>query len=343
MVKPPCKLYYFWMVYFKFRGGMYLPVLVLSGSSELSKERKAREIAKEFGGNYIKIHPEDENKLEVLKSSVSTIGMFGSKTVVDILDYDQWKAKEKKELEGIIKSVPNDVYLIIRAKKGIKGAAEEKFDLPKPWEREKWIKFLKGKFEEKGIKSSDEVIEMFFDLVGDDEFRIENEIGKLSLYVQGNEVTAEDVQEVVFKSTVPGLDELCFSISERNPETAHLLLKEISKSAESYMISATIARHFIDLFRIKLHVREKDKYNWPDVSRYSKELSIAVPKMARFLGFKFKGWKNVPFNHVKEYSMEELSTIIKKLYVMDRNVKMSEIPLIAIHDFIDFVTKKEEV
>ena len=320
-----------------------MPVLVLSGSSELGKERRIMKITKDFGGNYIRIHPEDENKLDVLKSSVSTIGMFGSRIVIDVLDYDQWKAKEKKELEKIIKSVPNDVYLIIRAKKGIKGVEEEKYDLPKPWEREKWIKFLRSKFEAKGLRASDEVIEMFLDLVGNDEFRIENELRKISLYIEGNEVTAEDIQNVVFKSTVPGLDELCFSISERKPEVAHSLLNEISKSAESYIINASIIRHFVDLFRMKLYVKDKDKYSWPDVSKYSKELSIAVPKMARFLGFKFKGWKNIPFNHVKEYSMEELSMIIKRLYLMDRNVKMSEIPLISIHDFIDFVSKKEEV
>jgi len=319
-----------------------LPAVVLSGSSELSKEKRAKEIAEKFGENYIKIHPEDENKLELLKSSISTISMFGNKTVVDVLDYDQWKAKEKKELEKMIKSIPEDIYLIIRAKKGIKGIDEEKFELPKPWKRDKWIKYLKNKFEDRGLKASDEIVEMFFDLVGDDEFRIENEIEKLSLYIEGSEVTAEDIQEVTFKYTVPGLDELCFSISEKNARTAHSLLKEISKSTEAYIISAMIIKHFIDLFRIKLHVKEKDKYNWPDISRYSKELSIAVPKTARFLGFKFKGWKNIPFNHVKKYSIEELSTIIKRLYLMDRSVKMSEVSLIAIHDFIGFITKKGE-
>jgi len=41
-----------------------LPVLVLLRNSELGRKRR-RKIAKDFGGNYIRIHPEDENQLEI--------------------------------------------------------------------------------------------------------------------------------------------------------------------------------------------------------------------------------------------------------------------------------------
>ncbi len=315
-----------------------MPVLTLVGNSELTKEKRVKELLKVFGGSYTKIHPDDNDKLEVIAASLKTFGMFGTKNVVDIIDLDSWKAKEKKELRSLLSSVPEDVLIIIRTKKAIKGFKAEKYELPKPWERDKWISFIEEKLKEKGLKASKEVIEFFLDSVGNDEFRIETELEKLSLYTQG-EITAEDIEKVAYKSTIPAIDELTFAMSEKRFDQAHKLVEEVLKGAEVIVVSASVAKHFIDLLRIKVHVKEKDKYSWPDVSNYSRALSIPIPKMARFLGFKFKGWKNIPFNHVKAYSKEWLSEIAKRLFSLDRAIKMTEKPEVALHDFIEFLKR----
>ena len=57
--------------------------------------------------------------------------------------------------------------------------------------------------------------------------------------------------------------------------------------------------------------------------------------MARFLGFKFKGWKNEPFNHIKAYSKERLAKYLKMLFSFDRAVKFSENPEVVFHEFIE--------
>ena len=311
-----------------------MPVLVLSGDSELSKDRRVEEIRKKIGGDYLRVHPEDSGKIDLVSSNLKNIGMFGSRIVIDILDFDSWKAKEKKELLEMLKMVPEDIYVVIRSSKGIKGFKAESFPLPKPWERDRWMELTKKKFEKKGLKISREVLEYFLDVVGTDEYRIETEVEKLSLYSEG-EVTAGDIDAVVYRSTHAGVDELCFAISERRVDDAHRTLPDVLKGADLLVLTASLAKHFEDLFRLRVAAKVKENYIWPDVAKYSKELGMPVPKVARFLGFKFKGWKNEPFNHITEYSVEDLANILKKLFILDRNVKMSENPIVHLHDFIE--------
>ena len=311
-----------------------MPVLVLSGDSELSKDRRVEEIRKKIGGEYIRVHPEDSGKIDLVSSNLKNIGMFGSRVVIDILDFDSWKAKEKKELLEILKRVPEDIYVVIRSEKGIKGLKSESFPLPKPWERDKWMELIKKKFERKGLKISREVLEYFLDVVGTDEYRIETEVEKLSLYSEG-EVTAKDIDEVVYRSAHTGVDELCFAVSERRVDDAHRMLPDVLKSVDLLVLTASLAKHFEDLFRLRVVVKVKENYIWPDVAKYSKDLGMPVPKVARFLGFKFKGWKNEPFNHIVEYSIEAIADILKRLFLLDRSVKMSESPLAHLHDFIE--------
>ena len=319
-----------------------MPVLILSGESELSKDRRVNEIRKDFGGEYIRIHPEDTDKISLIDSYTKNLGMFSQKVVLDVLDFDSWKSKEKKELISIIESVPEEVFLIIRSKKSIKGLESEEFPLPKPWEREKWLKLIKEKFSSFGLKVSDETAEYFLDLVGTDEYRIESEIEKLSLYCS-EEVSIDDINEVTYRSTHAAVDDLCFSISERRYDEAHKILPDVLVVSDPVMVVASIAKHFEDLFKLKISVKEKEKYSWPDVSRYSKDVKIPLPKVARFLGFKFKGWKNIPFNHIKNYSKEELADILKKIYILDRSVKSDGNPQAHIHSFIESLRRDFDV
>ena len=319
-----------------------MPVLVLSGESELSKDKRVKEIRKDFGGEYIRIHPEDADKISLINSYTKNLGMFSQRVVLDVLDFDSWKSKEKKELTSVVKSIPDEVFLVIRSKKSIKGLENEEYSLPKPWEREKWIGIIKEKFSSHGLKISDETAEYFLDLVGADEYRIESEVEKLGLYSSG-EVSIDDINEVTYRSTHAAIDDLCFSISERRYDEAHKILPDVLAASDPIMVVASIAKHFEDLFKLKLTVKEKEKYSWPDVSKYSKELKIPLPKAARLLGFKFKGWKNVPYNHVKNYSKEELAEILKKIYVLDRAVKSEGNPQAHIHSFIESLRRDSDV
>ena len=313
-----------------------MPVLVLAGDSELSKNKRLAEIREKFGGTLIKVHPEDPQKLETISNSLKSVGMFSNKKIIEIVDFDSWKSKEKRALLDILKDVPEEVFVVIRSSKKIKGFDNEDHSLPKPWERDAWIGMVRRELEMKGLKASTEVVEYLLDVVGNDEMRLHNEIEKLYLFKEG-EITVSDVDEVVYRYTHPTLDELCFSISEFNFEKAHELVDDVLRSSDPVLVVASLAKHFLDLYRTVITVKHKEKYIWPDVANVSKKLGIPVPKTARFLGFKFKGWNFDVVNHVVSYEPDALENMLKRLYALDRQVKGGGDPRFHIHEFIEGV------
>ena len=316
---------------------MRLPVLFLTGNANLSKDEYIKKKVEDLKADYTRIHPKDTDRIEKIRRSIQTLGMFQSRVVLDVIDFDSWKSQEKKILLGMLKEVPETVHVFIRSTRGIKGYQSISFDLPKPWEREKWVDYVKKAFKKKGLNIEDDAAELFFSMVGSDEGRIEKEIEKLMNYCESGVVTSDDVKKVVYFYEHPPLDELSFSISEGRVDNAHRVLDELLKISEPIVISSVLANHFLDLFKIVMTVPKKEKYIWPEISNISKSLKIPVPKVARFLGFKFKGWDFEVLNHVKFYSPEILSKILKDLYKLDRSVKGDDDSRLAIHEFIEKV------
>ncbi|OQX59352.1 MAG: hypothetical protein B5M49_00080, partial [Thermotoga sp. 4484_232] len=236
-----------------------MPVLFLTGNADLSKDEYIKKKVEDLKADYTRIHPKDTDRIEKIRRSIQTLGMF---------------------LLGMLKEVPETVHVFIRSTRGIKGYQSISFDLPKPWEREKWIDYVKKAFKKKGLNIEDDAAELFFSMVGSDEGRIEKEIEKLMNYCESGVVTSDDVKKVVYFYEHPPLDELSFSISEGRVDNAHRVLDELLKISEPIVISSVLANHFLDLFKIVMTVPKKEKYIWPEISNISKSLKIPVPKVA---------------------------------------------------------------
>ena len=318
-----------------------MPVLVLAGDSELLKDERVSELKRGYG-EYVRIHPEDPEKLDLIRSRIGNVGMFGRKILIDVVDLDSWKSKERKDLLKILEKVPDDVLIVLRSKKELKGFKSERFPLPKPWERDRWKDFARTIFKRYSLSISDDVLEYFLDMVGFDEYRIKSEVEKLSLFCE-KDVGISDVDEVVHKGAELSVDELAFAISEMRFEDAHGMVPEILRNAEPILLVAVLSKHFIDLYRMKAKLETREKYSWPYISKASQELSIPSSKMARFLGFSFKGSKRKSINHMLVYDLETLERILKHLYTLDRLVKSSEEVEFHVHDFIENVRREIDV
>ena len=315
-----------------------MPVLFLTGNAELSKDEYIKKKVKDLKADYVKIHPKDTDKIEKIKRSLQTLGIFQNTIVLDVIDFDSWKSHEKKFLLDMLKKeVPNTVYVFIRSNKGLKGYQSISFELPKPWEKENWIDYVKKAFRKKGLIIENDAAELFFSMVGSDEGRIEREVEKLMNYCENAVVTVDDVKKVVYFYEHPLIDDLSFYISEGKIEQAHETLDKLLKVYDPIVIVSVLANHFLDLFKIVMSVPKKEIYIWPEISNISKSLKIPVPKVARFLGFKFKGWDFEVLNHAKFYSPEILSKILKDLYKLDRSIKGDDDPRLAIHEFMEKV------
>ncbi|PLV58770.1 DNA polymerase III subunit delta [Thermotoga sp. KOL6] len=313
-----------------------MPVSFLTGAAETKKEELIKKaLSKEKDVEYIRIHPDDPDKLNFIKSVINTKTIFSGKTVIDIVDFDSWKAQDQKRFLELVKNVPPDVYIFVRSQK-----TKEKgvtLDLPKPWETDKWLEWIERRFRENGLKITKDALQLFFSKVGTNDLLVEREIEKLKAYSDTGEVTAEDVEEVVFTYQTPGYDEFCFAVSEGKRKLAHALLSQLWKTTEPVVIAAALVNHFLDLFKLVVLVTRKRYYTWPDISKISKELNIPVPRVARFLGFSFKTWKFKVINHLLYYDIDKLKEILRKLYDLDRTVKSEEDPKPFFHEFIEEV------
>ena len=94
-----------------------MPVTFLTGASETQKEELIKKLLKDEKTEYIRIHPDDPDKLNFLRSIIKTRTIFSGKTVVDIIDFDSWKSQEQKRLLELIKSVPEDVHIFVRSQR----------------------------------------------------------------------------------------------------------------------------------------------------------------------------------------------------------------------------------
>ena len=312
-----------------------MPVTFLTGASETKKEELIKKLLKDEKAEYIRIHPDDPDKLNFLRSIINTRTLFSGKTVVDIIDFDSWRSQEQKRFLELVKNVPEDVHIFVRSQKST--AKGVNLDLPKPWETDKWLEWIEKRFRESGLKITKDALQLFFSKVGTNDLLIEREIEKLKAYSETGNISAEDVEEVVFTYQSPGYDEFCFAVSEGKRRLAHALLSQMWKNTEPVVISAVLVNHFLDLFKLVVLVTRKRYYTWPDISKISKELGMPVPRVARFLGFAFKAWKFKVINHLLYYDTTKLESILRKLYELDRSVKSEEDPKPFFHEFIEEV------
>lgn len=309
-----------------------MPIINLSGNSELKKEEYVKELVSKFNAEYVRVYSDYTDRLEIIKEKVSNIGLFSKKTVIDVVDFEKFKASEKKEILSLL--ILDDVYLILRTQKKIKGISGEEFKLPNVWEEEKWKNLISEMLKEHGLKVKGEIIDFLFENVGPDEFALYNEIKKLKVFEKN--LNLDILKDVIHKYTLSKLDDFCFAISEMKEESFRLL-KDVVNDYEPIIIVYTLSSHFISLFRIFAYTKKKTSFSWPEISKLSKELKIPSPKVARFLGFKFKGQKFEPVNHLLIYSEEKLKDIIKRLYFIDRSVKSGGTTEVEILNLIKFI------
>ena len=313
-----------------------MPVTFLTGTSDVQKEEIVKKLLREKDVEYVRIHPEDEDKIDFLKKAIATRSIFSGKRVIDILDFDSWKVQEKNQFLELIKSVPEDVHIFVRTQKAVgKGIALE---LPKPWESEKWIEYIEKRFRDHGLVVEKDAVQLFYSKVGQNDALIEREIEKLKSYTQTGKVTVQDVEEVVYSYHTPGFDELCFAISEGKRRYAHALLNRFWKTSDPVAIVSALANHFVELYKVVSLVPKKKVYGWTDVSNFSKQLGIAIPRLARFLGFAFKSWNFTVVNHLLYYDSEKVKAILRRLWELDRAVKGEEDPKPFIHEFVEEVS-----
>ncbi|MBO8160417.1 MAG: DNA polymerase III subunit delta [Thermosipho sp. (in: Bacteria)] len=319
-----------------------MPIINLYGNSDLGKEFFVKEFLKE-NAEYLRLYSDEKDKIEIILEKTTNIGLFSKECVIDLIDFDNWKLSEKREIFNL--NIPDSLTIFLRTVKPIKNEIKglelevksESFTVPNPWEKKKWLLYIKSLIEKEGLEFDEKVPEFLFEIVGPDEYALFNEISKLK--VLGEKLTIEIIEEFVHKHSISKLDEFCFMISEKNRKAFEKLHEILNDYDETHIISA-VAKHFIFLFNIVLSVEYKEKYNWNEIKEYARKMNVSLPKVARFLGFKFSGQEFTPVNHVKLYNVEELKEIIKKIYFIERSIKSGGTLNVEIVEFMEQIMEE---
>ncbi|MGC8955849.1 MAG: DNA polymerase III subunit delta [Fervidobacterium sp.] len=319
-------------------------VVYLAGDSLLGKELYIRNFIKKCSDcNYIKLFSDDKEKLQELKNASQSFGLFSKIKVYDLLDFDEWNKSEKEEFYKLDFPGENIIVFVRTEKvsKDIKATPGkvviENFEKPKEWEEEKWVQFITENAKFLDLELSEKVSSFIFQLVGTDEYAIITELEKLKIYSL-SKPTIKDVEEVTYKRTISKLDEFCYAVSEKRKEEAKNMISEICTEYESVIVSYSLSKHFIELFNIFAIAPKKTSYIWPEITEISKKTGIPTPRVAKFLGFKFKGTSYPAINHLITYSVQELKNIIEQLYYIDRQIKLGAEPKIVFSNFIESIS-----
>lgn len=304
-------------------------VYFLSGNSSLGKDMYVANFLKKMDGQYHRIYADDENKLDELRNAALSFGLFSDVKIYDVVDFENWSKKDREAFFKIDFPVDN-VHVFVRVEslpKEVKESNKIKimsFETPKEWEEDKWLQFIMNLAASIELKINDEIARLLLKQVGTDEYALMTELQKIKVYSKGDtsQLTVEEIADIVYKRTVTKLDELCYALTEQDNERFRQILNEVCSEYEPPLIIYALGKHAIELLNIVENVKLKDFYSWPDIAQISKELGLPTPRVARFLGFKFRGQRQNPVNHRKLYDFESVRKLIEELYFIDRQVKL---------------------
>ncbi len=307
-----------------------MSLICVAGDAYVLKDEYVKKTCDEEGLQRIAI---DSSQVEKAINLVKQASFLLVNSLIDIVDFDNWK---KADRETFLEEAGQNIHLkiIVRTLQPIKGVETVVFELPKQWQDEEWIKYTKERLAKYNLRADEKAVRKFLKLTGHNDLLIEREIEKLRNVAES--VDEQLVEKIVFDYSKAQIDEFCFATSGLNPQLAFESIEGCLREYEPILVCSALVKHFIDLYKVIVLVPRKTKYSWPDVKNFSNNLSMPIPKIARFLGFEFKGQSGKVINHMEIYTFEKVEEILLRLQTLDMEIKSSTRSLLSFEIFLDW-------
>jgi len=303
-------------------------IIFLYGSDTFRSKQKIKEIVEE----YQKIHNtglnfkilEKDIDFEDFKNEVFSFSMFKEKKLIILKNiFDNKKFKENLSL--VIDSIKeNKNTILIIWQEGEPATSDYLFKLLKKIAKTQEFKKSEGLFLKKWIKKEAEklggsidiqAVDKLIDFVGNDSWRLHNEIQKLVAFKKKMMIQVKDVEFLMKPEIENNIFKTIDAIAEKNKKRAIQLVRQHLDNGESplYLISMINFQ-----FRNLLIVREMIERNIPYY------LILKKSQLKPFL--LQKTWKQS-----KQFSLSELKKIYSKIFKIDLEIKTGKIdPLLAL-------------
>ncbi|NUU96546.1 hypothetical protein XO10_09900 [Marinitoga sp. 1135] len=316
--------------------------ILIYGDSEIKKSIEIKNYLIE-DAEVVKIDNSVQDAVEILKHNLFSNSLFGGKKVLIINNIDKFKKKEFTEITKLLSQVSSESIenIIITASSKVKVEVEEKKEcnLPKPWEEDKWIEFIKELAEDLKCKfENDETIKYILDIYGYTDTILYEEMKKISIYSEGI-ITKEAINEIGFAAVNVNFEEFAYMLSTKRCDEVINMAKNFSQMHDFNIVSfiSYIFRYFFDLYRVIINIEPKKRFSWPEVQKISQISGVNKMRVKKFLGVKFKNETQFYANHSVLYSKKDIMDIIIKLEEMDRKAKLGEKQEILIFDLISYI------
>ena len=292
--------------------------ILLYGPDTYRSRQKLNEIIEGYkkihkSGLNLKYFEGKELEFEDFRDEILSFSMFGEKKLLilrDVFPNQEFKEKFLKDFKKIVN--PKDIILFYEEAEVLED--DNLLKLLKKSGKSQEFKFLEGRFLKNWVKkeferyearASIEVIEKLTDFVGNDTWRLFNEIQKLVNYKRDKEIQIKDVELLVRPKIETDIFKTIDAIAQKNKKQAlGLLHKHLEKGDSPLYLLSMINFQFRNLVVVK-NLMDKN-YTYQNILKSTKLHPYVVKKSL---------WQ------AQKFSLTELKKIYRKIFQADIDIK----------------------
>ena len=240
------------------------PVTVLKSTQPLLVEDFIEKLKEELSASFPKLLVENKNlddtSLQEIVEDARTLPMFHEKKLIVAKGYDGLKKDDLDLLNEYAGAPASSSVLVLLsggARRGkVKAAGGIKLvDLDRGSNTDREIKRLAERL---GISLSPGAVGFVKTTLGEDMNLIKNELGKISLYVDGGKPVGEkELRGLIEKRSTENVFSLSTALSNRDLKGSLRILRELERNREDPLsILYMIAWRFRQIFKVSQHLRE---------------------------------------------------------------------------------------
>lgn len=262
-------------------------------------------------------HDEKEYKLRTV---ISSSNMFGE-TAVRLDGFSRWKKEERKSVERLLKSIGSspDVFVDGSIDPGIE-KTKVSFELPKPWEEERWIDHGINVASQLQMKATRDSIKRLIEKVGRDEMRILSELEKLKAVARN--ITASMVDRYVVKNREVEVETLVFTFLSRGSE---FLSCFDYRQLPFPLFSSVLSKILIEIGTVLERKSAGNSLSWREVKSLSEATGISTSRISKIVGFNFSGSGDQNTDITAMLDRKKIAALLLCLQDLDEEFKSGDI------------------
>lgn len=262
-------------------------------------------------------HDEKEYKFRTV---ISSSNMFGE-TAVRLDGFSKWKKEEKKSIERLLKYIdPSlDIFIDGSIDPGIE-KIKVSFELPKPWEEERWVEHGINIASQLQMKATRDSIKRMIEKVGKDELRILSELEKLK--VVDRNITAAMVDKYVVKDIEVEVEALVFTFLSCGPE---FLCYFDHRQLPFPLFSSVLSKILIEIGTVLEHKTAGGTLSWKEVKSLSEATGISASRISKIVGFNFSGSGEQNIDITASLDRRKIAFLLLCLQDLDEEFKRGDI------------------